>query len=88
MYAIRSYYDRQWAPSELYTKSFGQGLTVTPIQMAVAYSAMANGGYILQPHIIAERIEPDGTVHEADREVIRRAITEETSDLISAMLVT
>lgn len=79
---------RHWAPTELATKAFGQGIATTPIQMVTAYAVLANGGYLLQPHIIAERIEADGTTHKFEREVVRRVISEETSRTMSAMLVT
>jgi len=42
----------QWADSELVTHAFGQGITVTMIQMAEALSAMANGGIMMQPFIV------------------------------------
>ena len=43
------------------TASFGQGITVTPIQMLQAYQAIANGGVMMEPYIVAAAIAPDGT---------------------------
>lgn len=80
-------YYRKWAPTELVTKSFGQGIAVTPIQMVTAYCALVNGGYLVQPHIIAEKIDAYGNVEVKEKEVIRRVITEDTSETITAMLV-
>ncbi len=52
--------DWDWADSYLATNAFGQGIAVTPLQMATAAAAIANGGVMMQPHIIAERQYPDG----------------------------
>ena len=41
-----------WEPIDLANGSFGQGVAVTPIQLAVAYAAMANGGTLVQPHVV------------------------------------
>ncbi|HEX8938980.1 MAG TPA: penicillin-binding protein 2 [Candidatus Limnocylindrales bacterium] len=43
----------QWRQIDLANGSFGQGVAVTPIQLATAYSAMVNGGYLVQPHVVA-----------------------------------
>jgi cell division protein FtsI/penicillin-binding protein 2 len=40
-----------WAPIDLVNRSFGQGVAVTPLQLARAYSAMINGGLLLTPHV-------------------------------------
>ncbi len=44
--------DRRWQPIELANRSFGQGVAVTPLQLAVAYSAMVNGGLLVDPHVV------------------------------------
>lgn len=41
-----------WAPIDVATHSFGQGISLTSVQLAVAYSAIANGGYLVQPSIL------------------------------------
>jgi cell division protein FtsI/penicillin-binding protein 2 len=43
---------RPWAQIDLANGSFGQGVAVTPLQLAVAYSAMVNGGTLVQPHVV------------------------------------
>jgi cell division protein FtsI/penicillin-binding protein 2 len=42
-----------WRQIDLANGSFGQGVAVTPIQLAVAYAAMVNGGILVQPHLVA-----------------------------------
>lgn len=44
--------DRAWREIDLANGAFGQGVAVTPIQLAAAYSAMVNGGVAVQPHVV------------------------------------
>ena len=44
---------RAWRQIDLANGSFGQGIAVTPIQLATAFAAMANGGHLVQPHVVA-----------------------------------
>lgn len=69
------------------TGAFGQGITVTPLQLAVAYAAMANGGQIVQPYIVDRIRKSDGTEVVTKPRVIRQAISSQTAATISAMLV-
>jgi cell division protein FtsI (penicillin-binding protein 3) len=43
---------KPWSQIDLANGSFGQGVAVTPIQLATAYSALANGGMLVQPHVV------------------------------------
>jgi cell division protein FtsI/penicillin-binding protein 2 len=54
--------DWDWSDSYLATNSFGQGIAVTPLQMAMSIAAIANDGVMMQPRIIAERQYADGRV--------------------------
>jgi cell division protein FtsI/penicillin-binding protein 2 len=76
-----------WTESELATHAFGQGLTVTMIQLANAYAAIANGGVLMQPHIVSEVRHDDGTINITDPHEVRRVISEDTSAKMSKMLV-
>lgn len=69
------------------TASFGQGLSVTPLQITTAYAALANGGNLVQPYVVDEIIKSDGSRHRTNPKVVRRVISEKTSTLISSMLV-
>lgn len=76
-----------WAESELVTHSFGQGFTMTPIQMVTAISTIANGGVLMQPTIV-DRIEHSNGKTEENRPVtVRRVVSQKTADTISAMMV-
>jgi cell division protein FtsI/penicillin-binding protein 2 len=76
-----------WSTAHLLTSSFGQGLTSTPMQVARAWGALANGGILMQPQIISERIYDDGTVEEIEPEQVRRVLSADTATTITAMLV-
>lgn len=76
-----------WELSELVTRGFGQGFTATPLQVGLAFSALANGGYLMKP-ILVEKVEKsDGTIEEFSPERIRRVISEETSQTIRSILL-
>ncbi len=72
---------------ELAVYSFGQTFKVTPLQLMRAASAVANGGYLLQPHIVKELVDDDGNVIESyDTKVVRQVISENTSKQIMQIL--
>lgn len=64
---------------------FGQGLAVTPIQMAAAYSVIANGGEWIQPHLVKARVTGDGTIEEVTVPR-RRVCSPETAKLMQGYL--
>ncbi|MHB1000958.1 MAG: peptidoglycan D,D-transpeptidase FtsI family protein [Armatimonadota bacterium] len=77
----------KWADIHLANVAFGQGIAITPMQMAKAYSAIANGGSLMQPLIIKEIRNVDGTSVKAfGPTVIRRVISPETSHAVANML--
>jgi len=71
----------------LATSSFGQGISVTPIQQVMAVTAMINGGYLLQPYLVDEILNEDGeAVYKREPQVVRQVISKETSlELIDLM---
>ncbi len=71
---------------EYFTASFGQGISVTPLQLAMAYGAMANGGDLLKPQIIGSVIDGNGDEEKTGVEKIRSVISKQTSREISLML--
>lgn len=79
------YFDN-WTESELATHSFGQGMTVNMVQMANAYNTVANGGILMQPHIIKEIRYDDGSVLDTEAQEIRRVLSPETSAQMIQML--
>jgi stage V sporulation protein D (sporulation-specific penicillin-binding protein) len=67
-------------PVDTAVMSFGQTLTVTPIQMATAMSVIANGGTLVKPHVVKEIRDPQGkTVATIGKTEVRRVMTEVSS---------
>ena len=60
---------------QFFTASFGQGITVTPIQLAAAYSAIANGGTLMKPQIVDSIVHADGNTETIQSQEIRRVIS-------------
>ena len=74
-------------PVELATIAFGQTFNSTTIQMATAFSALINGGNLVQPYVVSQIIDDDGSVvMEQDTEVVRRVISQKTSDYVRTAL--
>ena len=88
--------DRLWKPGDSLNLSIGQGdLTVTPLQMARFYAAIANGGKLVTPHVLMDVENPNGTVvptkapaaprpveglNPADLKVVQQGLFEGTHD--------
>jgi cell division protein FtsI (penicillin-binding protein 3) len=78
---------RNWGSVELATLSFGQGISVTAIQLASALSSIANGGYLVKPYIVDKIIGLDGRVIEEKKtRVIRRVISYDTAKEVTRIL--
>ncbi len=71
---------------QFFTASFGQGITVTPIQLLSAYSALANGGVLMKPQIVEKILHSNGSTEEIQPQEIRRVISEKASLEIARML--
>lgn len=72
---------------ELATYSFGQGFTVTPIQMITAVNAVANDGMMVKPHVVKRFVDSEGNVvKEFGTEEIRQIVSEATSKQLREVL--
>ena len=72
---------------ELSVYSFGQTFKTSPIQQITAISAVANGGYVVTPHVLDKVVDSDGNVIESfDTKVKRQVISESTSKYLSTIL--
>lgn len=69
------------------TGSYGQGITTTPLQMAAAFQALANGGKLMRPHIVREVLAPDGTKTVTAPSEIRQVVSARAARLVSGMMV-
>ena len=74
-------------PADLAVESFGQNFAITAVHMITAASAIANGGYLVQPHVVDRILDSDGNiVSTADTSYRRQVISEETSRAIIDIL--
>jgi cell division protein FtsI (penicillin-binding protein 3) len=77
---------RRWSGRSLPSVSIGQELMVTPLQLATAASAVANGGWLMRPHLVKEVHGPDGNAVTAP-EPLRRVVSAETAARLRRALV-
>jgi len=77
--------DADWHESDLGTNSFGQGIAVTPLQMAVAVAAIANDGLLMKPYAVQQIIEGDH-IRTVQPAVVRRAVSADTAHTLTQML--
>ncbi len=81
------YTDDAFNITELATSSFGQGLTITPLQMITFASAIGNGGKMYKPHLVKKIVDSEGnTVEEIEPEFVRQVVSEETADTLCELL--
>ena len=73
----------EWSQTTLTSMSIGYEVAVTPLQLVAAYSALANGGRLLKPYVVAERQDVTGTTRwRNETEAIRRVMKEETAETL------
>ena len=77
--------DDDWYEVDLGTNAFGQGLTVTPIQMLTAASAIANNGQMVTPHVLYAMLR-EGYQYDLPPQFAGSPISEQTADTLTEML--
>ena len=78
-------YSRDVAAQAVY--SFGQTFKITPLQLITAVSAIANGGYLMEPYILSKALDGEGRVVESrEPRVVRQVISAETSKIMCEYL--
>ena len=78
----------RWGPVTLASISFGQEISVTPLQMVTAANVLASGGYLMRPKLVLGYAAPDGTLSRtAVAEPVRRVLSEETVERMRALLM-
>ncbi|KKR24928.1 MAG: Peptidoglycan glycosyltransferase [Candidatus Daviesbacteria bacterium GW2011_GWB1_39_5] len=77
-----------WREIDLATASFGQGIAVTPVQMVRAISAIANGGNLMEPHVVSKVLSDDGkSVYEIkpkSKQVLKPAVAQQVMEMMVA----
>ncbi len=78
---------KRWSPVQDATVAFGQGIAVTPLQMAMAFAAIANGGKLMKPYVVDKVISESGEViSETIPKLVATPISPETAKLMTGML--
>ena len=73
--------------TNLYTAAFGQNESITPMQMATAVAAIANGGYLVTPYVVDSISDKDGNIiSQTETNIRRQVISEEVSRQLLAMM--
>jgi cell division protein FtsI/penicillin-binding protein 2 len=74
-----------WSNVDLATNSFGQGISATPLQVAMGLAAIANNGMLMKPQIIKQIVGPNGT-QTIEPQPVRQAIKSDTSRMLLDMM--
>jgi cell division protein FtsI (penicillin-binding protein 3) len=78
----------RWSAQSPASLAIGYEISVTPLQMAMAYGALANGGLLMQPRLVREIRDADGRVQESFApRVVRRVVDESVARSVSRVLV-
>ena len=78
-----------WYGIDLATISFGQGVSLSTIQLVSALSAIANGGNLMRPYLVEQILDDDGTVvQKFEPQVVRQVISPETAQKVTKMMET
>jgi cell division protein FtsI (penicillin-binding protein 3) len=77
---------RNWTDITRTTVSYGQGISMTPLQMAAVYATVANGGMWVQPRLVRGTSASDGRLQEPSPDGPRRVLSEETATMLTRML--
>ena len=77
----------KWFEVDLAAISFGQAISVTPIQLVAATSAIANGGYLMQPYVVEKVVDSQGHVTQKNQpRVVRKVIAQDVAHVVTRML--
>ena len=77
---------REWTDITRATAAYGQGISMTPLQMAAVYATVANRGMWVQPQLVRGTTDPDGRLVHAPREESHRVLSEDTASMLTRML--
>lgn len=77
----------QWYPIDLATASFGQGIVVTPIELLDAFSAIANDGIRMEPHVVAKIQDEAGVTQDILPKELSEPISSSTAKVMTEILV-
>ena len=80
---------KRWYGIDLATTSFGQGVSLSTVQLVTAVSSIANGGMLMKPYIVEKILDDSGqAVQENEPQIIRRVVSPETARRVARMMET
>ncbi|MEO8605839.1 MAG: penicillin-binding transpeptidase domain-containing protein, partial [bacterium] len=77
----------RWGRIHLVTTAFGQGIAVTPLQLARGFAAIANGGSLMQPYVVKRVSDDDGVRYQGRPRVERQVLSRKTAATVTQLLV-
>ncbi len=78
-----------WFEVDLATISFGQGISVTPLQLVAATAAIANGGYLMEPYVVERIVDSEGqTTMQHQPRVTRKVVAQDVAQTVVRMMET
>lgn len=77
----------EWTCQSRASHAIGYELAVTPLQVAMAYGALANGGRLMEPRLVREIRHPDGRVETVEPRAVRRVVRRSVAEEITGVLV-
>lgn len=79
--------ESQWHTIDMATATFGQGISVTPIQLLTAVNSIANGGNLMRPYVVSKIIAEDGREITIQPQLKRRVLSETAAKVMTWMMV-
>lgn len=80
---------RNWYGIDLATISFGQGVSLSAVQLTTALSAVANGGNLMRPYLVEQILDDSGAVvQKFEPQIVRRVISSDTARKVTKMMET
>jgi cell division protein FtsI (penicillin-binding protein 3) len=76
----------EWSGSTIGTVPIGHGIAVTPIQMARAYAAIANGGRLVEPHLV-DRVDGAPVRHSRGRRIVSRLVSKQMLSMLRGVVL-
>ena len=77
----------EWTCPSAASLAIGYEISATPLQMAMAYGALANGGVLMEPRIVKELRYPDGRREQIEPRSVRRVVSRRVAEAVSSVLV-
>ena len=80
------YETKKWSKSSMHSFPLGYELTATPIQIAMAYAAIANGGFLLKPYMVDQVKKSDNTILKNEKRFRKRILSQSDAEILKDML--